>query len=81
MPISEDEFRIPKFSSFSERYPLSANKKDKFTSTMVNPKVLQSRSNSNDGSGWKQPGYNPSHNSTTTEHVNLTAESPTFRKY
>lgn len=81
MPISEDEFRTPKFSRLKDRYPLSYDKKARFTDTIVNPKVYHGRSNSTDGTGWKQPGYNPNHNSVTVERVNLNAENPTFKKY
>ncbi len=81
MPISEDAYRTPKFFKHSDRYPLSDNKKDKFTGTVVNPKVTQGRANSEDGSGWRQPGYNPSHNSTTPERINLTTENLTLKKY
>jgi len=81
MPISEDEYRVPKFARFSERYPLGEDKKAKFTDTVVNPKVFQGRSNSVDGTGWKQPGYNPNHNSVTVERVNLSSDNQTFKKY
>jgi len=81
MPISENEYREPKLAKYQERYPISYNKNDRYTATVVNPKILQSRSNSIDGSGWKQPGYNPSHNSVTIEKINLTTESPTLKPY
>lgn len=78
MPVSEDEFRNPRFIKYQDRYPLSYNKKAKFTDTIVNPKVYQGRAN---GGGWKPPGYNPNHNSATPETVNLTTENPTFKSY
>lgn len=79
MPISEEEFRLPKLTRYQERYPMSYNKNDRYTATVVNPKVFQGRSNSLDGSGWKQPGYNPNHNSVSIERINLTTESLTFK--
>ena len=79
MPISENEYREPKLVKYQERYPMSYNKNDRYTDTVVNPKVLQARSNSIDGSGWKQPGYNPNHNSVTIEKINLTIESPILK--
>jgi len=81
MPISESEFREPKFTRYQERYPMTYNKNERYTATVVNPKILQARVNSIDGSGWKLPGYNPNHNSISVERVNLTTESPTFRPY
>ncbi len=81
MPISEGEFREPTLTRYQERYPMSYNKNDRYTDTVVNPKILQARSNSVDGSGWKIPGYSPSHNSISVESVNLTTDSPTFKPY
>jgi len=81
MPISESEFREPQLTRYQERYPMSYDKNERYTATVVNPKILQARSNSVDGSGWKTPGYNPNHNSTTIERVNLTTEAPSFRPY
>lgn len=81
MPISDDAFREPELSKYKDRYPLSYDKKQRYTDTVVNPKVTQGRSNSIDGSGWKQPGYNPNHNSTTIERINITNDSPQIRKY
>jgi len=81
MPISESAFSKPTFTKYKERYPLSYDKKQRYTDTMVNPIGNQARSNSSDGSGWKQPGYNVNHNSTRTETVNLTSESPQYKAY
>ena len=81
MPISENEYREPKLVKYQERYPISYDKNDRYISTVVNPKILQSRANSVDGSGWKQPGYNPSNNSVTTEKINLMTENPTLKPY
>jgi len=81
MPISDDAFREPMLSKYLERYPMTYDKKERYTATIVNPKIDQARSNSIDGSGWKQPGYNPTHNSTSVEKINLTTDSPQIRKY
>lgn len=81
MPISESELREPKFIKYQDRYPLSYDKNARYTDTIVSPRVFVGRSNSVDGTGWKQPGYNPSHNSTTIERVNLISENPSFKKY
>jgi hypothetical protein len=81
MPISESEFREPKLTKYKERYPMSYDKNQRYTDTIVNPMVDQARSNSVDGSGWKSPGYNPSHNSTRLERVNLTVSDPSYKPY
>jgi len=81
MPVGENEYREPRFVKYQERYPMSYDKNERYTATVVNPRVFTGRSNSIDGTGWKAPGYNPNHNSTTVERVNLTTDSPTFRAY
>jgi hypothetical protein len=81
MPISLDEFRKPRFNRFKERYPFVEDKNFRMTATMVGSKLFQGRFNSNDGSGWKTPGYNPNHDSINTERVNLRAESPSYKPY
>lgn len=79
MPISENEYREPKFIKMLGRYPMTYDKKAMFTDTIVNPRVYVGRSVG--GAGWKAPGYNPNHNSTTTERVALTNDSPSFKPY
>ncbi len=81
MPISENEYRLPTLIKYQERYPMTYDKNARYTDTVVNPKIPQSRANSIDGSGWKQAGYNPNSNSTTIENINLTTDSPTLRPY
>jgi len=80
MPIAESEFQKPRFIRYQDRYPLAYDKFQRYTDTVVAPKNYQARSNSLDGRGnWKQPGYNPNHNSITIEKVSLTNESPQFK--
>lgn len=81
MAISESELREPNFVKIRTRYPMTYDKKARYTDTMVNPRVAVGRSVSVDGTGWKVPGYNPNHNSTKIEKVNLTSESPSFKSY
>jgi hypothetical protein len=81
MPISENEYRTPRFIRYQERYPISYDKNERYTATLTNARVYAGRANSEDGSGWKPPGYNPNHNSTTIERVNLIKDSPSFRPY
>jgi len=79
MPISENEYREPKFIKFRERYPMTYDKNARFTDTVVNPRVFVGRSVG--GATWKTPGYNPKHNSTTTERVSLTNDGASFKPY
>lgn len=81
MPVSENEYREPQFIKYQERYPISYDKNVRYTDTVVSPDVFQGRANSVDGSGWKQPGYNPNHNSTRVENINLTTDSPSLKPY
>lgn len=81
MPVSESDYREPQFIKYQERYPMTYDKNARYTDTVVNPRLPAGRSNSIDGTGWKVPGYNKNHNSTTVERVNLTTDSPTFRPY
>lgn len=81
MPVSENEYREPQFVKYQERYPISYNKNDRYLDTVVNPRVFEGRSHGGARTEWKAPGYNPNHNSTTLERVNLTTDSPSFRPY
>lgn len=79
MPISENEYREPRFVKYRERYPMTYSKTDRYIDTIVNPRVNIARSVG--GASWKMPGYNPRHNSTTTERISLTNDSPTLKPY
>lgn len=81
MPISESELRNPSFVKTETRYPLIADKNARYLNSVVPLNVNIARNPSSDGSGWKQPGYSPSHNSITTERINLTTDKPTLRPY
>ncbi len=81
MPISIDEYRVPKFIRFKNRYPLIENGKSRFTDTIVNPRVYEGRSARALEVGWKLPGYNPNHNSTSVERINLKNDSISLKPY
>lgn len=81
MPISLDEFQLPSFIRIQERYPLSYNKLDRYNEFC--PRDLEGRYNHDAGEEgiFKQAGYNPNHQSTRVERVNLKSETITLRPY
>ena len=74
MPIDISEFAEPKLVRHKERYPLSDNKKDRFMDFGMFP-----RSYRGEGGTFPQPGYNPNHQSTTVEKINLEADDITLK--
>jgi len=79
MPIAESEFREPRFIRYRERYPMSYDKKDRFNT--VNPRMSMERHAGVRDSGWKQAGYNPNHQSTRVERINMTSDDITLKPY
>ena len=74
-----DEFREPKWIKYKTRYTLSENKKDRFMKfDSRNPAAIRSYRGEE---GFPQPGYNPNHNSTRVEKINMESDSVTFREY
>jgi hypothetical protein len=81
MPISEDEFREPKWIKLRERYPMSYDSTDRFNE--VNPRHPANRYPGDEGreGGWKQAGYNPNHNSITIERIQVRSDSIQLKPY
>jgi hypothetical protein len=81
MPISIEEFQLPSFIRLQEKYPLSYNKLDRYNE--IYPPNFEDRYNHNEGEsgGFKQAGYNPNHQSTRVERVNLKSETITLKPY
>lgn len=81
MPISIDEYATPSFIKYEERYPLSYDKEDRFNE--VNPLHTAARYPGTEGreGGWKQPGYNPNHQTTTIEKIRVRSDDITIRPY
>jgi hypothetical protein len=77
MPISIDEYAKPSWVRYQTRYPLSYDKKDRFNT--INPRHEMKRYNGDPETGWKQAGYNPNHNSTRVEKINLTVDQVTLK--
>jgi hypothetical protein len=57
---------------------MSYDKKDRFNT--VNPR-LNARRHGGTENGWKQAGYNPNHQSTRIEKINLTGDEISLKPY
>lgn len=66
MPISIEEFREPKFIKQEERWTLVPNEKARFIRHDEYPRNYRG-----DNGTFPQAGYNPNHQSTTVEKINL----------
>lgn len=72
MPIELSEFSTPSFIRYKTRYPLTEDRKDRFM-TFDNIRSYRGEQ------GYKLPGYNPNHNSTRTEKINLFVDDYTLK--
>lgn len=81
MPISIDEYAVPKFIRLQDRYPMSYNKEDRYNE--INPRHFVGRYQGDEGreGGWKQPGYNPNHQSTRVEKIRVRSDDITVKPY
>ena len=81
MPISIDEFAIPKWIKLQDRYPMSYNKEDRFNE--IFPQDYPARYMGSEGreGGWKLPGYNPHHQSTMVERIRIRSDDVTIKPY
>jgi len=75
MPIDIEEFKEPKLVRYKERYPMSENSKDRFMKFEDYP-----RSYRGVGVTFPQAGYNPNHQSTTVEKINLESDEYTLKQ-
>ena len=66
MPIDISEFALPKFARIKDQYWLGTDSKMKFKAYTDEP-----RSYRGDGGNYPQGGYNPAHNSSRVEKINL----------
>jgi hypothetical protein len=74
MPIDISEFREPTFIKMQERYPLSTDKKDRFIKFDTYPRNYRGV-----GGTFPQAGYNPHHQSTRVEKINLESDDYTLK--
>jgi hypothetical protein len=81
MPIDISEFREPKLSKLKGRYPMSYDKKDRFHNFETNMRSYRNPDTNSEEGGFKQGGYNPNHNSTRIEKVNLFSDNITLKPY
>ena len=81
MPIPISAYAEPKFERIRERYPMSYDKEDRYNE--ICPRHFASRYPGNEGreGGWKQPGYNPSHQTVTIERIRVRSDNITLRPY
>lgn len=81
MPISMEEFSVPRWTRYMERYPLSYDKEDRFNE--VNPRHPANRYPGDEGreGGWKQAGYSPNHQSTMIEQIRVRSDDITLKPY
>jgi len=76
MPISINEYATPRWTKMRERYPWSLDKNYRYRNLTINPRHPVERYAGDDrGMGWKDPGYNPNHDSIRTERVNLNTDT------
>jgi hypothetical protein len=81
MPVSIEEYKEPTLFKMQERYPMSYDKTDRFNE--INPMLHAARHPGDQGreGGWKQGGYNPNHQTTSIERINVRADEITLRPY
>lgn len=81
MPIPIEDYATPTFTKLEDRYPMSYEKEDRFNE--INPRHFAGRYQGEEGreGGWKQPGYNPNHQTTTLENIRVRSDDITVRPY
>ena len=77
MPIPIEEFAIPRFVKIETRYPMSYDKRDRFNE--ICPRNNITRYGYGSRNGWKQAGYNPNHNSTVLERIDVRSDNIILR--
>jgi hypothetical protein len=85
MPIAIEEYATPKWTTHRERYPWTLDKNYRYRESTVALGHNVDRYNRNVDTrfAWKEPGYNPNHNSIRTETVNLGTDTTerSFKPY
>lgn len=85
MPIDISEYATPRWVKMQTRYPWVQDKNYSYRNLTINPRTPLERYNAplDRGDGWKAPGYNVNHNSTTVERVNTGVDTTSrqFRPY
>ncbi len=75
MPVSMSDYRVPRWVSAQnlDQATLSRDDKERFYKFDTDPRGWRD--------GFKQPGYNPNHNSSTLERVNINRDNITLKPY
>lgn len=73
MPTSIDSFGMPKWLKYKEKQPFVTDKKAKYYRFDLNERGWRD--------GFLQPGYNPNHNSTKVERININKEGIRLKPY
>ena len=81
MPISEDEFRQPRWVKLYDRYPMSYESNDMYNEIYPSHDASRYPGDEGDEGGWKQAGYNPNHNSTTIERITIRSDTIQLKPY
>lgn len=82
MPIDINEYALPVWIKYRERYPWVEERNYNYANLTINPRTIASRYNGlEDGLGWKPAGYNPNHNSTRVERVIITRDVTSLKPY
>lgn len=81
MPISLEEIRSPSWMKLEERYPFSGDKSDRYNETYPSESPDRYLGEEGREGGWKLPGYNPNHQSTRTERVNIRSDNFNYKPY
>lgn len=81
MPLTEADYREPKFIKIDERYPMSYDEDDKYNEICPRHEAARYRGSEGREGGWKLPGYNPSHNSISIEKINIRSDDMQLRPY
>jgi len=81
MPVPISAYAEPKFERMKERYPMSYNKEDRYNE--VYPEHCAGRYQGSEGreGGWKQPGYNPNHQTPSIEKIRVRSDNIIVRPY
>ena len=77
MVIPIEHYAVPRFVKLQPRYPMSYDKRDRFNE--ICPRDCVSRYGYGSRSGWKQPGYNPNHQSIRLEKIDVRSDDITLR--
>lgn len=73
MPLSIEDFRVPKFIKAPETFPFGEDKKDKFYATTGDNHIRRYRNGS-----FPQQGYNPNANVIEPRDVNINKDEYTL---